>query len=323
MQIISNSFLSRKKVIKATGLALGKGVVVAKSISEAKQAVNEMLVNKRFGISSETIVIEQFLEGDEFSVLAFSDGKNIRLMPTAQDHKRAYFKDQGPNTGGMGAISPFILLSEQKLEEVKQTVMQATIDAMRKEERPFVGVLFAGLMLTTDNQVKVLEFNCRFGDPETQTVLPLLKSDLFDIMLSCAKNNANNSPNSLSNTVATLDKIPVEFVKTNVVSYVIASGGYPETSTKHLEIRGLDLLKAANRDKLSIEVYHAATYLKNSKYYTNGGRCLSVVFKSDMPFLELLKISEIIVNSTIDIDSFFYRPDIGQKTVRKYLKLNQ
>ena len=203
--------------------------MVAKSITEAKQAVNEMLVNKRFGSASETIVIEQFLEGDEFSVLAFSDGKQVRLLPTAQDHKRAYFKDQGPNTGGMGCISPFVLLSEPKLEEVRRTVMQATIDCMASEGYPFVGVLFAGLMLTSDNQVKVLEFNCRFGDPETQTVLPLLKSDLFDIMLACTK-NSSKCANPLSASVSSLAEIPVEFTKKNVVSYVIASGGYPETS---------------------------------------------------------------------------------------------
>lgn len=303
-----------------TGLALGKGVVVAKSIGEAKQAVKEMLVNKRFGSSSETIVIEQFLEGDEFSVLAFSDGKHIRLLPTAQDHKRAYFRDQGPNTGGMGCISPFVLLSDQKLDEVKQTVMQATIDCMAKEDRPFVGVLFAGLMLTKNDEVKVLEFNCRFGDPETQTVLPLLETDLFDIMLSCTKNNKmKDASNALSAAVPSLDKIPVEFEKANCVSYVIASGGYPETSTKHQEIRGLSAIEAAGRE-LNIKVYHAATYLKNAKYYTNGGRCLSVVFKSQMPFIELLKISEIMVNNKIDIDSCFYRPDIGQKTIKKYLK---
>lgn len=188
-----------------------------------------MLVNKRFGSASETIVIEQFLEGDEFSVLAFSDGKHVRLLPTAQDHKRAYFKDQGPNTGGMGCISPFVLLSDQKLEEVKRTVMQATVDCMAKEGYPFVGVLFAGLMLTPDNQVKVLEFNCRFGDPETQTVLPLLKSDLFDIMLACTK-HSSKCASPLSASVPSLAEIPVEFAKKNVVSYVIASGGYPETS---------------------------------------------------------------------------------------------
>lgn len=236
----------------------------------------------------------------------------------------AYFKDQGPNTGGMGCISPFVLLSDEKLEEVKQNIMQATVDCMAREERPFIGVLFAGIMLTNDNQVKVLEFNCRFGDPETQTILPLLQTDLFNIMLSCAKNNnVRDSSNSLSSSLTTLDKIPVEFDRKNVVSYVIASGGYPETSTKHQEIRGLDTVKATNRTNLNIEIYHAATYLKNSKFYTNGGRCLSIVFKSSMPFLELLKISEIVVNNAIDIDSFFYRPDIGQKTIKKYLKLHK
>ena len=323
LQFLDNPDFEDALVVKATGLALGKGVVVADNLGQARDAVRGMLERRELGNAGSEVVVEQLLHGHEFSVLAFSDGQTVRLLPTAQDHKRAYFKDQGPNTGGMGAISPFPLLTEQQLEQVKQDIMQRTVDAMRSEGRPFVGVLFAGLMLTPAQGPQLLEFNCRFGDPETQTVLPLLKSDLYEVMLSCAQGHHGqevglSTPTAFGSRVRPLAELQLISSSECAVSVVVASGGYPRTSTKHQRIRGLDRALAhapPSGRPFQLAVYHAATYVHEGHIYTNGGRVLSLVGRGgdDLPALAA-HVQEAIKH--IEIDHFFYRTDIGERTFR-------
>ena len=244
-------------VIKADGLALGKGVLICQSLQEAYDALDEIMVDKKFGASGSKVVIEEFLTGPEVSVLSFCDGKTVVPMVSAQDHKRAYDNDEGLNTGGMGTFSPSRIYTPEINEECMKTIFQPTVDAMAKEGRKFVGVLYFGLMLTKDG-MKVIEYNARFGDPETQVILPRLKTDLLEIMEACVEGN--------------LDKIDIKWHDNAAVCVVLASGGYPVEYKKGYEITGLDEV-AKRKD---IVVFHAGTAEKDGKFVTNGGRVLGI-----------------------------------------------
>lgn len=279
-------------VIKVDGLALGKGVLICKSLNEAKENLKDIMINKKFGQSGESVVIEEFMTGKEVSILCFCDGENIIPMVSAQDHKRAFDNDQGPNTGGMGTISPSKYYTEDIAKTAMDTIFKPTIQALAKEDRYFVGVLFFGLMLT-DEGPKVIEYNARFGDPETQVVLPRLKTDLIDIIEACLNKNLNNI------------KIEWEDYATSCV--ILASGGYPNSYEKGYEIKGLE--EARNLE--DIFIYHAGTSLKDNKIVNSGGRVLGVMAKGK----SLDKALEKSYN-TLNIVHFkdsFYRKDIGKR----------
>ena len=244
-------------VIKADGLALGKGVIIAKDMAEAEEAIHDMLDGGKFGSAGSRVVIEEFLTGPEVSVLAFCDGKTVKPMVSAQDHKRAYDNDEGPNTGGMGTFSPSRMYTPEIAEECMKTIFLPTVEAMAKEGRPFKGCLYFGLMITPKG-VKVIEYNSRFGDPETQVVLPRLKTDLMDIFMAIWDEK--------------LDQIDIEWEDNAAVCIVLASGGYPVSYKKGYEITGIE-----EAEKLpGCCVYHAGTKLENGKFYTDGGRVLGV-----------------------------------------------
>ena len=244
-------------VIKADGLAAGKGVVVAMTKDEALDALDDMMGHHKFGSAGNRVVIEEFMEGEEASLLAFTDGKTIVPMLAAQDHKRVNDGDQGPNTGGMGAYCPAPVMTAALKEKTVKEVLRPIVDALAKEGRPYSGCLYAGLMIKGDS-VKVVEFNARFGDPETQVVLPLLQSDLAEIMVACAK--------------GTLQPEMVEWSDKAAVCVVMASGGYPGSYKKGLPITGL---KAAGAME-DVVVFHAGTREEDGKILTNGGRVLGV-----------------------------------------------
>jgi phosphoribosylamine--glycine ligase len=243
-------------VLKASGLAAGKGVVLPASQDEAISVLREMLVERSFGEASATVLVEERLTGPELSVLAFCDGKNVSIMPPAQDHKRLLTGDGGPNTGGMGAFAPSPLATPKLLAEVERTVLRPVLDGMAAAGTPYVGILYAGLMLTSDG-MRVLEFNCRFGDPETQVTLPLLESDLVDLMLACIHGQ--------------LDEVTPVWRAGAAVTVVMASGGYPGSYAKGKAIHGVDKAEAAGAT-----VFHAGTALIDGQIVTNGGRVLSV-----------------------------------------------
>lgn len=215
-------------VIKADGLALGKGVLICMTREEAEEGLKEIMLDKKFGSAGNAVVIEEFLQGPEVSVLSFCDGKTVVPMVSAQDHKRALDEDKGLNTGGMGTFSPSVFYTEEMNEECMKTIFQPTVDAMAKEGRPFVGILYFGLMLTKDG-MKVIEYNARFGDPETQVVLPRLKTDLLEIMEACVDGK--------------LADMNIEWYDNAAVCVVLASGGYPVEYEKGFEIKGLDEIK--------------------------------------------------------------------------------
>lgn len=244
-------------VIKADGLAAGKGVTVAFTREQAETALKDIMISKVFGESGSQVVIEEFMEGQEMSILAFVDGEVVRPMVAAQDHKQVYDGDQGPNTGGMGTYSPLPHIANRIIEEAIETIIKPTAKAMVAEGRPFRGILFAGLMITPDNKPKTIEFNARFGDPETQVVLPRLKSDLLEIFLAAVN--------------GTLDQVEIEWSDEAAVCVVLASGGYPASYPKGLTIHGLD----QSKDQL---IFHAGT-AKNEvgEWVTNGGRVLGIV----------------------------------------------
>lgn len=244
-------------VIKADGLAAGKGVTVAFTREEAEAALKDIMVGKVFGDAGSQVVIEEFLEGQEMSILAFVDGEVVRPMSAAQDHKQVYDNDKGPNTGGMGTYSPLPHIADSIIEEAVETIIKPTAKAMVAEGRPFRGVLFAGLMISPDGKPKTIEFNARFGDPETQVVLPRLKSDLLEIFLAAVN--------------GTLDKVDIEWSNEAAVCVVLASGGYPASYPKGLPISGLDEAEGAL-------VFHAGTAKNEAgEWVTNGGRVLGVV----------------------------------------------
>ena len=238
-------------VIKASGLAAGKGVLLPQSFEDSCQALKAMLVDLEFGASGQEVVIEERLSGPEVSVMAFCDGRTIRLMPPAQDHKRLLTGDLGPNTGGMGAYAPAPVCSPALLEEIERTILQPAVDGLRQEGKPFVGVLYAGLMLTAQGP-QLLEFNCRFGDPETQVILPLLKTDLLDIAEACV--------------LGRLDQLKVQWHSGAAACVVLASEGYPGRSPVGRAISGLDEVYEHG------VVFHAATRRDQQMILTSGGR---------------------------------------------------
>ena len=245
-------------VLKADGLALGKGVLICNTREEAKEGVKTLMLDKQFGHAGDRIVVEQFMTGREVSVLSFVDGKTIKIMTSAQDHKRAKDGDQGLNTGGMGTFSPSPFYTPEVDEFCKKHIYQATVDAMKAEGREFKGIIFFGLMLTADGP-KVLEYNARFGDPETQVVLPRMKNDIVDVFEACVD--------------GTLDQIDLQFEDNAAVCVVLASDGYPEHYEKGKKITGLENFK----DKDGYYVFHAGSkFDAEGNILTNGGRVLGV-----------------------------------------------
>ncbi|MDO4173612.1 MAG: phosphoribosylamine--glycine ligase [Eubacteriales bacterium] len=276
-------------VIKADGLALGKGVTVAMTEEEAIAAVKDAIDGGRFGGAGARVVIEEFLTGPEVSVLAFVDGEHLSTMPSAQDHKRAYDNDEGPNTGGMGAFSPSRFYTEDIAQTCMDTIFKPTVAAMAAEGRPFSGVLYFGLMLTPKGP-KVIEYNARFGDPETQAVLCRLESDLFEIMNAVIDGR--------------LDEMDIQWADNAACCVVLASGGYPVAYEKGKEITGLDQVT----DSI---VFHAGTAVKDGKLVTSGGRVLGVT--ATAPTLdEAIRKSYADVNK-IHFEKAHYRLDIGIK----------
>lgn len=278
-------------VVKADGLALGKGVIIAQTIEEAKDAIKSIMEDKQFGDSGNNIVIEEFLTGPEVSVLAFTDGKVVKPMVSSKDHKRAYDNDEGLNTGGMGTISPNPYYTDEIAKTCYDTIFLPTIRAMEKEGRPFKGCLYFGLMITPKGP-KVIEYNARFGDPEAQVVLPRLKTDLVDICEAIIDEK--------------LADIDIQWYDGATACVVMASGGYPLAYKKGLEITGLN-------EKGGVEnaiVYHAGTKLEDNKFLTNGGRVLGVTAKGDTLDEALEKAYSAV--KTISFEGAHYRTDIGK-----------
>ncbi len=244
-------------VLKADGLALGKGVLICNSLEEAEAGVKEIMEDKKFGSAGNTMVIEEFMTGREVSVLSFVDGKTIRPMTSAQDHKRAKDGDQGLNTGGMGTFSPSPFYTEEVDTFCKKYIYQPTVDAMAAEGRPFVGIIFFGLMLTEEGP-KVLEYNARFGDPEAQVVLPRMKTDIIEVMEACVN--------------GTLDQVELEFEDNAAVCVVLASDGYPVKYEKGIPMYGFENFK----DKEGYYCFHAGTRFDGDQIVTNGGRVLGI-----------------------------------------------
>ena len=279
-------------VIKADGLALGKGVVIAQNEEEAKEALHSIMEDKIFGESGAQVVVEEFLTGPEVSVLAFTDGKTLVPMVSSMDHKRAYDGDKGPNTGGMGTISPNPFYTEEVAKACMEQIFLPTMAAMNAEGRPFKGCLYFGLMLTPQGP-KVIEYNSRFGDPETQVVLPRLDTDFAQIVEAVAQER--------------LSELSIQWKKEASACVVIASGGYPGSYPKGLEISGLD----ENGQAQGVTVYHAGTKLENGKFLTNGGRVLGVTALGET-LEEALKKAYAAVEG-ITFDGAFYRRDIGRR----------
>lgn len=278
-------------VLKADGLALGKGVLICETLEEAKAGVKTLMLDKQFGDAGNEIVIEEFMTGREVSVLAFCDGKTIRCMTSAQDHKRAKDGDKGLNTGGMGTFSPSPFYTKEVEEFCEKYVYQPTMDAMASEGRPFTGILFTGLMLTEDGP-KVLEYNARFGDPEAQVVLPRMKNDMIEVMEACIDGK--------------LSDVTLEFEENAAVCVVLASDGYPEKYEKGFEIKGLDKFK----DQDDYYVFHAGTKFDGDKIVTNGGRVLGVVAKGGD--LKVARKNAYEATEWIDFANKYKRNDIGK-----------
>lgn len=281
-------------VIKADGLALGKGVIIAQNMEEAADAVHSIMEDKIFGESGANVVIEEFLTGPEVSVLCFTDGKTIKPMVSSMDHKRALDGDKGLNTGGMGTVSPNPYYTAEVAEECMKTIFRPTIDAMVKENRKFKGCLYFGLMVTP-NGVKVIEYNCRFGDPETQVVLPVLDTDIVDIMEAIYDEK--------------LDEIDIKWKDEACACIVMASGGYPKKYATGLEISGLD-----NSGQVeNAFVYHAGTKFEDGKFLTAGGRVLGVTATGENLEKALEKAYEAV--GKINFENAHYRKDIGKKAL--------
>ncbi|MBY6023386.1 phosphoribosylamine--glycine ligase [Priestia flexa] len=283
-------------VIKADGLAAGKGVTVALTVEEAVETLHDFLVDQKFQEASATVVVEEFLDGEEFSLMAFVRGTKVYPMVIAQDHKRAFDGDKGPNTGGMGAYSPVPQISDAEVEKAVQTILLPMAEGLAKEGCEYTGILYAGLIQTAQGP-KVIEFNARFGDPETQVVLPRMKSDLVDVLLRILNN----------------EDVEIEWDNQAVIGIVLAAAGYPEAYEKGNPIYGLDKI---NKEAL---VFHAGTTLEDETYVSNGGRVLLVGAKGDT----LSQAQEEVYKQMNHIDvskGFFYRKDIGYRALEKASK---
>ena len=279
-------------VLKADGLALGKGVLICKDLEEAKEGVKTLMLDKQFGSAGDEIVIEEFMTGREVSVLSFVDGKNIKIMTSAQDHKRAKDSDQGLNTGGMGTFSPSPFYTAEVDAFCKEHIYQKTVDAMRAEGREFKGIIFFGLMLTADGP-KVLEYNARFGDPETQVVLPRMKNDIVDLFEACID--------------GTLDQVDLQFEDNAAVCVVLASDGYPEYYEKGFPIHGLEHFKDAD----GYYVFHAGSkFDADGQIVTNGGRVLGVTATGKT--LKEARANAYTATEFITFDNKYMRHDIGK-----------
>lgn len=278
-------------VLKADGLALGKGVLICSNLEEAKEGVRTLMLDKQFGSAGDEIVIEEFMTGREVSVLSFVDGKTIKIMTSAQDHKRAKDGDQGLNTGGMGTFSPSPFYTSEVDAFCREKIYQPTVDAMRAEGREFKGIIFFGLMLTEDGP-KVLEYNARFGDPETQVVLPRMKNDLADLFEACID--------------GTLDQVELEFEDNAAVCVVLASDGYPEHYEKGYPISGLERFKDAD----GYFVFHAGTKLNDQgQIVTNGGRVLGVTATGGN--LKEARANAYKATEWVEFGNKYMRNDIG------------
>jgi phosphoribosylamine--glycine ligase len=282
-------------VVKAYGLAAGKGVIVTNDVEEAVSTAKDMLVEEKFGSAGSKIIVEDCLFGEEASILVLTDGKNIIPLATSQDHKRAYDGDTGPNTGGMGAYSPAPVIDDSLFKKVIETIIRPTIEALGKEDIVYKGVLYAGLMITEDGP-KVLEYNVRFGDPETQVILPRMKSDLAQLLLATAQNE--------------LEGKTVEWDSDECVCVVLASGGYPGSYEKGKKITGLE--EAAAEGAV---IFHAGTRTEGDGIVTSGGRVLNVTAKGS-------DIKEAVANTykaveKIHFDGMHYRKDIGYKAIAR------
>jgi len=278
-------------VLKADGLALGKGVLICNTLEEAEAGVKEIMEDKKFGSAGNTMVIEEFMTGREVSVLSFVDGKTIRTMTSAQDHKRAMDGDKGLNTGGMGTFSPSPFYTEEVDEFCKKHIYQATVDAMAAEGCPFVGIIFFGLMLTAEGP-KVLEYNARFGDPEAQVVLPRMKNDIIEVMEACVN--------------GTLDQVDLEFEDNAAVCVVLASEGYPVKYEKGIPMYGFENFK----DKDGYYCFHAGTKFQDGQIVTNGGRVLGITAKGKT--LKEARKNAYDATEWIQFANKYMRHDIGK-----------
>ncbi|KAH8803139.1 phosphoribosylglycinamide synthetase [Xylogone sp. PMI_703] len=282
-------------VIKASGLAAGKGVIIPTSKEEAQNALKEIMLDKEFGSAGDEIVIEEYLEGDELSILTFSDGHTIQSLPPAQDHKRIFDGDQGPNTGGMGCYAPTNIATKELIKDVEETILQPTIDGMRKERYPFVGTLFTGLMITKDGP-KVLEYNVRFGDPETQTLMPLISqdTDLAEVMIAC--------------TEGWLDAVSLKVDPRYSATVVVAAGGYPGSYAKGTPMK-------VDSPPADTVIFHAGTTVKDGQLQTSGGRVIASTATAQT--LEDAVKKAYTGVDCISFDKMFYRKDIAHRAFKK------
>jgi len=281
-------------VVKADGLAAGKGVIVAQSVEEAETAIDSIMVKKIFGGAGERIILEDCLEGEEASILVFSDGKNIAPLVSSQDHKRIFDNDKGPNTGGMGAYSPAPVVTGKIFDEVIRKIFRPIINGLAKEGKFYKGVLYAGVMITKDGPM-LLEFNVRFGDPETQAIVPRLKSDLIEVLTACID--------------GTIDKIRLEWDERASLCVVLASKGYPGPYERHKEVHGLEDIRGMK----DVVVFHAATSSENKRIFTSGGRVLGVTGLGKDVRLAKDRAYEAIAK--IRFDGMHYRKDIGNRAI--------
>ena len=294
------SYLKKSKyplVIKADGLAAGKGVLICNNYDEAEESLKEMFVDKVFGTSGEKIVIEEFMEGEEASIFAITDGTDFTCLPSSQDHKRIGDNDTGKNTGGMGAYSPAPVVTNDLLSQIENKIIKPTLAGMKNEGYPFSGCLYAGVMITKEES-KVVEFNCRFGDPETQVVLPLLKGDFLKLLYSSANGK--------------LDKNAVHYSEGSAVCVVAASKGYPDSYQKGFEIKGLDI-----NEKIII-IYHAGTDEVDEKIVTSGGRVLGVTAVLNKNDLIEAREKAYEAIRQIHFEGMYYRKDIALRALNRY-----
>jgi phosphoribosylamine--glycine ligase len=281
-------------VLKADGLAAGKGVLICQNRNEAFEGVDQIMQEKRFGDAGNRLIIEEFLRGEEASILAVTDGNDLVVLPHSQDHKAVFEGDRGPNTGGMGAYSPTPAITDDMIKTIRDKILIPTIRGMKQEGRTYRGVLYVGLMMTSGGP-KVLEYNCRFGDPETQAVLPLVKSDLVDLMMAAIEGN--------------IGKTNVEIQNETAVCVVMASGGYPGSYEKGKVINGLD------RVNKGITVFHAGTKKKGKQLVTSGGRVLGVTALGDTIQNAVEHVYRAV--GQITFDGAYYRRDIAHRALKR------